>query len=360
MSVFFLILSMIILTLSTKLNSNAVLDFFKGFLFLKSAIIYLLSLELLKHSLNRQTTKLKVKFNQCNYNNIEIKLLSLVCAFPFGLGVSSFLRGVSSEPLKTSDISQGTTASMLIFPTTLASAFLIDYFNITSLISVLIYGLPISFVMIISLKSNSINNIIRSEILFTVVVLAIINACYMWTTSLIIESNFLFKQSLFFILLSIYFYPLSLKKIHRIIYDAREQITFFLCIGLLGSSSIPLIKDLDLSYLDYFSNSNLILFIPIVLIPILSIFFIHPLVLFIILSPIISPLLAEGGFTTIAIYCIWIVMLVNSQLLSPVSLNSILAAKNSQQNIFAASFLTHYSFCIKISIVSALYFVITK
>ena len=121
-----------------------------------------------------------------------------------------------------------------------------------------------------------------------------------------------------------------------------------------------MIKDLDLSYLDYFSNSNLILFIPIVLIPILSIFFILPLVLFIILSQIISPLLAEGGFTTIAIYCIWIVMLVNSQLLSPVSLNSILAAKNSQQNIFAASFLTHYSFCIKIIIVSALYFVITK
>ena len=113
-------------------------DFFQEFLFLKYILIYIFTLEILKLSLN-DFKRNDIYFNQSKYSNTEIKILSMFSAFPFALGVSSFFQTISDKNLNTLPISQGMSINILLYPTTLASAYMFDYFHINSLLNTFMY-----------------------------------------------------------------------------------------------------------------------------------------------------------------------------------------------------------------------------
>ncbi|MEG9883149.1 MAG: hypothetical protein V6Z86_00745 [Hyphomicrobiales bacterium] len=328
------------------------LNFLKGFLFLKSIIVYIVSLEILKRSLCK-AKNYNLQFHQNFYSDGEIKILSMFCAFPFGLGVSSFLRGIANEKINTLPVSQGMTLSMLLYPTTLASGYILDYFSINSIYYSFIYGFPVAFLMIFN-KKLSLKNLIFDKLTYAVIFLGVINLTYIWFVSMFFETNFLIKQSVFFLILALVIDKKSVMRIKTILCSLKQKILFFMSVVLFGSVIISVISNFNKNNIDFLPSKNIIIFFPIIFIPLMSVFMIHPLILFIGFAPVVTPYLNNAGFSDQSIYMIWIVMLINSQLLSPVSLKTIMAI-DKDNNIFLESFMRHYKFFIKLSVISIIY-----
>jgi hypothetical protein len=99
------------------------LIFLEGALFLDDVLIYVAALGVLKYTLTNRRIFAKLQYHQSHFSYGGTCFLALVSAFPFGLGVSSFLKGLSKKDINTKPISEGMTASMLIYPSTLASGF---------------------------------------------------------------------------------------------------------------------------------------------------------------------------------------------------------------------------------------------
>ncbi len=335
-------------------------SFISGFLFLKWVIVYVVSIEILKYSINKWDKKDSFEFNQNQYTKMEIKLLSLVAAFPFGLGVTSFFNGLSKQSIKTLPISRGIAISIVLFPTTPASGFVLDYYRITAIYEVFLIGLPIAIAMIYSLKEFSIYNLIKTKFLLFIISIGILNFIYIAILSFFIEGYFLLKESIFYLLLSLYFNKYVFKDMYKIIIKTKNEIFFFMGVGILGSTLVLTSNYTNYSFDSYLIISDFMIIIPIILLPILSIFFIPPFVLFIIFVPYITSLLNINGYGNNLIYIIWIIMLTNAQLLSPVSLTTIIAAKNSNSNIFVESVFKHYKFCLKLTTISCLYLISYK
>ena len=163
------------------------------------------------------------------------------------------------------------------------------------------------------------------------------------------------KQAVFFVLLALAVNSGIVPQVPRILWKARNGFIFFICVGMLGHAFIrwrgQLQTALDFSVL----NLPVAIAIPIFIIPLLSIAFIHPLVLFIIFNPLLSPYLQGTGVGELSLYCVWVVMLINAQLLSPVSLTTVLSVSSSKTNIFTESFLKHSLDALNISTIAYLY-----
>ncbi len=329
-------------------------EFLKGYLFLDSVMIYIISLEILRFSLKKN--KMNIYFKQNHYSKQEVNIISLLSAFPFGLGVTSFLKGISKEELVTAPISQGMTLSMLVYPTTLASGYIVDYFKINSLFTIFLYGLSLATLMIFSLNNISILNLFKNRLVNIIILLGVANFFYIWFISIFLNISFLIKQASFFILLSLLLNKKLIFDVLPAIISIRHQILFFMGVGIFGESLIPILSNYNLIIMPSVLNSYFIIFLPIIIVPVISILMIHPLVLFMITAPIITPYLVLYGLTELSIYTTWIIMLINSQLLSPVSLTTVLAV--NKNNIFLESFIKHYKFVIKLSIVGIIYILI--
>ncbi len=65
---------------------------FQGAVFLDDVLIYVLALEILKISLNNRRIFKQLQYNQVDFSYNQTRLLALVSAFPFGLGVSVFVK----------------------------------------------------------------------------------------------------------------------------------------------------------------------------------------------------------------------------------------------------------------------------
>lgn len=341
-------------------ENKSIYSFFSGFLFLKWVIFYIVSLEILKFSINKWEKKDKFEFDQNQYTKMEIKLLSLIAAFPFGLGVTSFFNGLSKKRVETLPISQGIAISIVLFPTTPASAYVLDYYRISAIYEVFIIGLPIVIAMIFSLKEFHVHNLIKTKFLILIISIGILNFIYIATLSFFVDGYFLLKESIFYLFLSLYFNKHFFRSVINVIIKTKKEILFFMGIGILGNTLLLISNYTNYNFDSFLIVSDFIIILPIVMLPLLSIFFIPPFVLFIVFVPYITSLLSINGYDNNLIYIIWIIMLTNAQLLSPVSLTTILAAKNSQSNIFAESIFKHYKFCFKLSVVSCLYLVLYK
>jgi len=335
-------------------------EFMNGFLFLKSVIIYVISLEILKKSLSSWNENTKIKFNQKDYTNSEMKILSVFSAFPFGLGVTSFFKGISKNNINTLPISQGLAISILLYPTTPASGYILDFYQIENMYEIFLYGLPIALLMLLSFKNLSMKHLLNTQFLVLIVLMGVVNFIYIEIISIWIKGHFLIKESFFYILLSFYINRNIFKDFLPIIINTKGEILFFMGIGTLGNTLIIWSELNSVSYNEFLLISNLVLIVPIVILPVLSVLLIPPFVLFIIFSPYITELMIINNFSDIAIYSTWMIMLVNAQLISPVSLTTIMAAKNSDNNIFTESVLKHYKFCIKLSLISFIYLVVIK
>lgn len=362
---YLIFISAILVTLALCLHLNIedgtknISSFLEGAFLLKYVIVYLISLEILKTSLSSKKNLFNLNFDLNSLSKNQLRFISLLSAFPFGLGVSSFLQGISKTIVSTKYVSQGMTLSMLIYPTTLASGFVFDYYKINFLFSISIYGIPVILLFLFPYNKNLVFKKYGMLVL-KIIMLAIINILYINFISFFFENNFLIKQSLFFIMLAFFLNKTILVKLFFIIKCLYRQILFFLAIGLFGSSLLEyqsvlfLKKDLLSSY------SFLLPLLPIIFIPILSILFIHPLILFLIFNSFLDELFFYFNYTNLDMYFLWIIMLINSQLLSPVSLTTVISSKNTGTNIFAESFLKHYKFVFSLSVVSFLYITIIK
>lgn len=160
-----------------------------------------------------------------------------------------------------------------------------------------------------------------------------------------LNGSFLLKQSLFFIVFSFFLQWRTIFKVSEVFFSIWRQVFFFIGVGSFSYSVYPLIESVNPYEFFNFLGDDFILIFPIFLVPILSMFLIHPLLLFISFSLLFSPPMLDAGFTEEQICVSWLVMIVNAQLLSPVSLTTVMASTNTNNNIFYESFLKHYKFC---------------
>ena len=329
--------------------------FLQGAILLDDVLVYILALQILKSSLNTRRIFTNLQYNQVDYSSDKTRLLALVSAFPFGLGVSSFLKGLSKSAINTKPISEGVTASMLIYPTTLASGFVFDSFGLSSLSALFLFGLPVVItIFLISLK-KSLLSLVKTKLFLIVAVLGLCNYLYLLTLSQFIPQYFMLKQALFFILISFLLNVKIASNIPHVLWATKNSFVFFICVGILGHAFINWLDSLNLTISHSLLNIFVFVAIPVFIIPLFSILFIHPLVLFMIFNPVLSPHLLEAGFSSLSIYVVWIVMLINAQLLSPVSLTTVLSVSNSSTNIFSESFMKHSLYALKISCLTYIY-----
>ncbi|MDC9723270.1 MAG: hypothetical protein PSN34_10955, partial [Urechidicola sp.] len=301
----------------------------QGAVFLDDVLIYILALEILKLALSTRRIFTNLRYSQVDLSYDQTRLLALVSAFPFGLGVSSFLKGLSKDAINTKPISEGMTASMLIYPTTLASGFVFDSFGLSSLPTLFLFGVPIVIsIFLISLKKPLLA-LTKSRLFLITTALGLCNYAYLLTLSQFIPHYFMLKQALFFIIISFVLNIRVVTGIPYALWRARNVFIFFACVGILGHACINWFDSLGLIVSYNWLSAYVSIAIPIFAIPLLSIFFIHPLVLFVVFSPLLSPHLINLGISDLSIYVIWIVMLINAQLLSPVSLTTVLSVSNS-------------------------------
>ena len=137
----------------------------EGMLFLKSVLIYVAALEILKGALILRRVFSELRYQPGDYSNRQTWLLAMVSAFPFGLGVSSFLKGLANERIDTKPISEGMTTSILTYPTTLASGFVFDSLEMSSpLVAVFLFGLPVVVAVLLPWRAGSIRELIKSRL----------------------------------------------------------------------------------------------------------------------------------------------------------------------------------------------------
>lgn len=358
MSIVFIVMAYVFYNVSIEpFSTNTLL---KGIFFLDNVLIYIAALEILKASLSQRKILNDIKFNPNFFSYHQTSILSLVSAFPFGLGVSSFLGGLSKEEINIEPISKGMTASMLIYPTTLASGFVFDSFRLTSLTELFLFGIPIVIFLLLPWQKGSLSVLAKSNLFRIIVVLCIVNFVYLLCLSQFIANYFMLKQSAFFVIIALIISPSIILSTAKILWKARKLFIFFICVGILGDAFIRWINQLELlSALEWLNVYNAIAIV-IFIIPLLSIVFIHPLVLFLIFNPLISPFLLNNGVSEISVYTIWVVMLINSQLLSPVSLTTVLSVSNSNSNIFTESFLKYSTYSLKVSCISYIYILLSN
>ncbi|MFT6915594.1 MAG: hypothetical protein ACJAWL_001903 [Motiliproteus sp.] len=356
----FLLISFIIQICSYDNISMSLYKAFEGMVFLKAVIIYVVAMEVLKTSILNRSAFKSLFFVQENASNIETKTLSLICAFPFGLGVSSFLKGLSAGEIDTKTISRGLTASMLLYPTTLASAYIFDFFKIDDLLSVFAIGAPICILMLLPSFGGLSSCIVNKRLFKVVLCFATMNIAYLYAASLLVSGSILIKQSIFFILLSMIFKKNVLSHWADMKATMLKQIFFFVGVGAFSFSFIPLINTFDATAVLELLGPELILVVPIVIVPMLSIFLLHPLVLFIAFSQVFTEPMLSSGFSYQQMCIAWVVMIINSQLLSPVSLATVMASFNTNTNIFTESFIKHYKYVIFISSISITYLLLLR
>ena len=145
MSALFLVMALVLYRAGlTPVDAN-VNFILQGALFLDDVLIYIAALEIIKSALSHRKILAELQYRPDFFSYHQTRLLAMVSAFPFGLGVSSFLKGLSKEDIDTKPISEGMTASMLIYPTTLASGFVFDTFQLTSLAATFLSDCPSYF-----------------------------------------------------------------------------------------------------------------------------------------------------------------------------------------------------------------------
>jgi hypothetical protein len=332
--------------------------FLKGALFLDNVLIYIAALEILKGALNKRKVMVALAYMPADFSYSQTRLLAMVSAFPFGLGVSSFLKGLSDENINTKPISEGMTTSMLMYPTTLASSFVFDCFQLTSLSALILFGLPLVLLMLLPLTRSSLLTLIKSSLFKMVVLVALVNYVYLVVLSQLIEQHYMLKQAAFFVLFAFVINIKIVSKIPVILWGYRSVFIFFVCVGILGYVFVCWVERQDVIHNFERLSIYAAIAVPIFIIPLLSVLFIHPLILFVIFNPLLTPCLQAYGIGEFSLYGIWVVMLINSQLLSPVSLTTVLSVSNSNSNLFSESFLKHGAYTLKVSVLAYGYFLL--
>lgn len=357
----FAFISLILYALTNTLDFQHVLI---GVSSSKNILLYLFSLGLLKLSLENRQNFQSVTYHQEEYSYYQRQILGIMSAIPFGLGVSSFFKGISNHKTEVDikPMSEGMTASMLIYPSTLASSFAYDFLGMNSLLTLFLLGFPIVFILFFPKEKQDISDIkelLKSKFFLMVFILGGINILYISILSLFFNKGYVFKQAIFFTILALIINPKIFLQIQKVIINQYKMFLFFIAVGLLGHSFKELLVVSNITdFIRYFDNIYLLAILVIGILPIISMFFIHPLVLFVICSPVISPIMTKNSISLSLIYVLWTTMLISSQLLSPISLTSVLSAHNSNSNIFKASFLMHYKYVCKIFTIVFAYFTV--
>ena len=361
MSAVFVVIALAFYSVSlapSDVNFNFLLE---GMLFLDDVLIYIAALEILKSALIQRKLFAELDYKPAFFSYHQTRLLAMVSAFPLGLGVSSFLKGLSKDDINTKPISEGMTASMLIYPTTLASGFVFDSLQLApSLFNLFMFGLPIIFMLFMPWPKETLAALVNSNLFRMLAVLALGNYIYLLILSQFFTHHYMLKQAAFFVLFALGINTRIISQIPQILWGARSSFFFFICVGMLGHAFIHWIAHLKIISAFAWLNVFAAMAIPIFVIPLLGIVFIHPLVLFLIFNPLLSPYLQSMGVRELNLYVIWVVMLINAQLLSPVSLTTVLSVSNSNSNsnIFTESFLKHNIYVLKISCIAYVYLMI--
>jgi hypothetical protein len=134
--------------------------------------------------------------------------------------------------------------------------------------------------------------------------------------------------------------------------ESASNIVFFSSMGMF-SISILTFHSVDFKSV-LFGMLFLLIFFPII-----TMFFVHPLALYSIFGLSINHCISDV-FTKEQLYILWILVFIVSQLCSPSSIASIMAAQQENKSVISVSFNRHLLFCIKLSLIVGIYIVIWK
>lgn len=144
-------------------------------------------------------------------------------------------------------------------------------------------------------------------------------------------------------------------------YRSLPEILLFVSMGILGNLLIQ--QNAFAGILMFFEElypKELVVVVIIIALPLMTLLFIHPLILFVVFSQSFTEILLGVGYAPAAVYLVWIIMFISSQLLSPTSLATVISAKNSGKTIFEESFIKHYAFCIKLTVIGIAYVFVVR
>jgi hypothetical protein len=321
----------------------------RGTMLLSDVLVYTASLEVLKECLKSAPILDCYQYNQNAYTAKQTKLLAIASSLTFGLGVSSFFKGLAKGDVDTKAISEGMTASMLLYPTTLASSYIYDDLGLSSLSALFLAGLPIAILMLLPITLRDIHKVASSSIFRLSLALAIGDLIYLFVAGFFVVGHITLKQSFLFLFLGICLKWKTVSSTPMICWKSRGVLAFLASTGVLGYSVMSSSASNGLSGVLSHINLYLLVGFVIVVIPMVSLLFMHPLVLFIMASPIVSPLFESYGMSAATQYVIWITMIINAQLLSPVSLTTILSASNENRGILVENLRRHGMYALKLS-----------
>lgn len=115
---------------------------------------------------------------------------------------------------------------------------------------------------------------------------------------------------------------------------------------------LALLSHLPGSLLLFFSNIYVVLFVLIFLLPLITVVGLHPLILFGVLFSLMKPAAFEHNHLR---YLAWCTMFVMANLLSPVSISSIVAATSIAARTDETSYRAHWKFCLGLMAFAYLY-----
>lgn len=326
-----------------------------GYLLLAEVIVYIAALEVLKECLRTSPLLSRYGYYQALHTSMQTRLLALASAFAFGLGVTSFLGGLAKDKINAKEISEGMTTSMLMYPTTMASAYIYDVLGISSMPALILAGMPIALGVLSPCSYGAIYGTIRSPAFRLACIFGAIDFVYLALFDLVLPGHVTLKQSLFFIIIGACLNRQMVMRAPIICWKTRGLLVFMGSTGVLGFTILTSGCFDGLRGVLEGTSLYWAVAVTVLVIPLTSVLFIHPLVLFIVASPIITPVFEIKGVEPITQYLIWVTMIINAQLISPASLTSVLAASNAGGGLLSQGLPKHAQYIFRTTIMAFAY-----
>lgn len=288
-----------------------------------------------------------------------LSVYTVILSWPLSLGVVPILidalKPIVNKPYNLAALSMRIVcATMLLMPTTVGSAAVFSMVSAIQLKDVVFIGFPlfiISFILCqkksisfchLSYKEKKISS--QKPIYYFIIFWILFIFGYFFLNFNSIQSVSLSGITLYgvFLFMDRKNINLHFKDIDYLLSSVAPEILLLLSCAFLsqtashimGYISIQILYDVDI--IRPFYIYTLIIFV----LPMFCIIGIHPMILFGFAYPLLSPYVGEGAHA----YIIWVMMFFSAQLLSPVSINAILAANSLQTSSIKTSFMMHIKY----------------
>lgn len=345
-------------------SENSVVLVLYGAFFFGKVIFYLFATTILKHSILNSSLILPKKI--CQDHNLKQYQENVygdcfLSSFSFGLATPFLIKAIN-QSVDYAWLSRWTCLSMFFVPTTIASFIIFETLPV-SIVGIILHTLPLLlvFCLIFPIKFNV------SKQTAYLLLLATCNILTLWCSSTIFKISLLVTQSTIFLVIAVILIFVDARDLSKSKYLGKSKIiikksvlesinntVFFVGLGVLTNSLshynrlIAIVNNIHFSYaIEY-------VMLILVILPIITIFFIHPLLLYSLLAHNINQHLIFnlGAYNT---YILWVGMFIVSQLCSPASVSSILASHVEHTSIFRVSLSRHWRFCIILTLCLLVY-----